>query len=129
MGQTQGLIALRRRVEGWRREGGGRGSRIPEEMWAEAVSVSRTAGLYATARALRFNYENLRMRAIAARKGPRPSKQVMEFVALPMPQLPSGLKVLIDLAGRDGEQMRIEVSGGSPQEVVELAHALWRGRT
>ena len=129
MGQTQGLIALRRRVEGWRREGGGRGSRIPEEMWAEAVSVSRTAGLYATARALRFNYENLRMRAIAARKGPRPSKQVMEFVALPMPPLPSGLKVQIDLAAGDGEQMRIELSGGSAMEVVALAHALWRRRS
>ncbi len=27
----------------------------------------------------------------------------MEFVALPMPQLPNGLKVLIDLSGEDGE--------------------------
>jgi len=129
MGQTQGLIALRRRVEGWRREGGGRGSRIPEEMWAEAVAVSRTAGLYATARALRFNYENLKKRSIAARKAPRPGKQAMEFVALPMPPLPNGLKVLIDLAAGDGEQMRIELSGGSAMEVVALAHALWRGRT
>ena len=129
MGQTQELIALRRRVEGWRRERGGRGTRIPEEMWAEAVSASRTAGLYATARALRFNYENLKKRAIAVRKAPRPRKQAMEFVALPMPQLPNGLKVLIELAAGDGEQMRIELSGGSAIEVVALAHALWRRRS
>ena len=129
MGQTQELIVLRRRVDGWRRDGGGRGSRIPEAMWAEAVSVSESAGLYATARALRFNYENLKKRAIAARKEPRPRKQAMEFVALPMPQLANGLKVLIDLAGPDGERMRIEVCGGSAAEVGTLAHALWRGRT
>ena len=129
MGQTQELIALRRRVEGWRRDGGGRGSRIPEGMWAEAVAVSRTAGLYATARALRFNYENLKKRAVAARKALRPRKQAMEFVALPMPQEPNGLKVLIDLAGGNGEQMRIEVSGGSAMDVVALAHAFWGRRS
>ncbi len=68
MGQTRKLIALQRRVEGWRRDGGGRGSRIPQEMWVAAVAVSQTAGLYATARALRFNYENLKKRALAGRK-------------------------------------------------------------
>jgi hypothetical protein len=127
MGETQGLTALQRRVDGWRRTGGGRGSRIPQDIWAEAVSVAQSAGLHATARALRFNYENLKKRALAARKAPPPRKQAMEFVALPMPQLPNGLKVLIDLAAPDGQRMRIEVSGGSAAEVGTLAHALWRG--
>ena len=52
-------MAVQRRVEAWRRRGGGgRGSRIPEELWNEAV-----AGVHATARALRFNYERLKERA------------------------------------------------------------------
>lgn len=126
MEKTHELDALRRRLEGWRRGGSGRGSRIPEDIWAEAVGVSRTAGLWATARALRFNYQNLKKRALAAGKAPRPRKQPMEFVALPMSALSNGLKVLIDLVGRDGEQMRIELSGGSAAEVAALAQALWR---
>lgn len=125
MKQTQELMALQRRVEGWRRDGGGRGSRIPAEIWNEAVVVSRTAGLYATARALRFNYENLKKRA--AKRTPRPRKQGTEFVALQMPQVSNGLKVVIDLVGRDGEQMRIDLAG--PMDVVALAHAFWGRRS
>jgi len=124
----QTLVALRRRVQRWRRGASGRGSRIPEEIWAEAVAVARSAGLWATAQALRFNYSNLKRRTLAAGERPRARKQAVEFVALPMPPLANGLKVLIDLVGRDGEQMRIEVSGGSAAEVVTLTEALWRGR-
>lgn len=128
MGQTQELVALQQRVEGWRRRGGGgRGSRIPEDIWDEAVSVSRTAGLYATARALRFNYDKLKQ--LAASKSPRPNKQATGFVTLQLPQRPNGLKVVIDLAGQDGELMRIDVSGGSAMDVVALAHAFWQRRS
>jgi hypothetical protein len=124
MGQTQELVALQRRVDGWRREGGGRGSRIPEKLWSAAAAVSRTAGLYATARALRFNYENLKRRAL--RQARQPRNHETEFVAVRLPQVPNGLKVVIDLAGRDGEQVRIEVSGGSAMDVLALAHAFWK---
>jgi HSP20 family molecular chaperone IbpA len=127
MRQTQELVALQRRVEGWRREAGGRGSRIPEKLWSEAVAVSRRAGLYVTARALRFNYENLKRRA--RREARRPSQQKTEFVAVQLPQVSNGLKVVIDLAGRDGEQVRIEVSGGSAMDVVALADAFWKRRS
>jgi hypothetical protein len=127
MGQTQELVALQRRVAGWRRERGGRGSRIPEKLWSEAVAVSRRAGLYATARALRFNYENLKRRA--RREARQPRKHETEFVAVRLPEVPNGLKVVIDLAGGDGEQVRIEVSGGSAMDVVALAHAFWKRRS
>ena len=53
------LVALQQRVEAWRGRSGGRGRRIPEGLWREAVRMVRSAGLHATARALRFNYEGL----------------------------------------------------------------------
>ncbi|MDP3940510.1 MAG: hypothetical protein Q8R92_20535 [Deltaproteobacteria bacterium] len=127
MGESEDLRALQRRVEGWRRNGGGRGSRIPEELWRDAVAVARTAGLYATARALRFNYE--RLKKLAGTMEPSPGKRAMEFVTLQMPQVPAGPKVVIDLAGRDGEQMRIDVSGGSAVDVAALASAFWGRRS
>jgi len=129
MGQTQQLAALQQRVDEWRRKnGGGRGSRIPEEMWKDAVAAARTVGLYPTCRALRFNYEKLKR--LAASKTSLPRKRATEFVTLQLPsQQPSGLKAVIDLAGQDGEQVRIDVSGGSAMDIVALAQAFWRRRS
>lgn len=121
------LVVLQRRVEAWRGRSGGRGRRIPEELWAEAVRVVRTAGMYATARALRFNYEGLKKRA--GQEAAMPSDQGTEFVALRMPQLGGEAKVLVDLVGCDGEQMRIDVSGASAMDVVTLARAFWGRRS
>ena len=119
---SQALVVLRQRVEDWRRNGGGRGSRIPEVLWNEAATVARDAGLYATARALRFNYEGLKKRVgAAAKKGGGGAG----FVALPMSVFSTGAKVLVDLVGRDGEQMRIDVAGANAMDVVALAQAFW----
>ena len=126
MGRTTSreLVAVGRRVEDWRRGGGGRGSRIPEELWNEAVEVARVAGLYATARALRFNYERLKERAGQA--AGKESGNASRFVALQLPQLNGGAKVVVDLLGRDGEHVRIELSGASGMDVVALAQAFWK---
>jgi hypothetical protein len=55
------LVELCARMSQWRQEeGGGRGSRIPEELWQEALRVARIDGLHATAQAARLNYERLK---------------------------------------------------------------------
>jgi hypothetical protein len=43
-----------------------------------------------------------------------------------LPPVANGLKVAIALVGQDGEQVRIEVSGGSAMDVVALAQAFWK---
>jgi len=43
------ILALRDRVEEWRRTRSARGQ-MPAELWSEAVSVARRRGLYTTAR-------------------------------------------------------------------------------
>jgi hypothetical protein len=87
----------------------------------------RTAGLYATARALRFNYEGLKKRA--GEEAVARGEHGTEFVALQIPQLNGGAKVVVDLVGRDGEQMRIDVSSASAMDVVSLAQTFWRRRS
>lgn len=47
-------------MNGW-----GRGSRIPAALWNDAAGVARVRGVYATARALRLNYEGLKTRLAA----------------------------------------------------------------
>lgn len=119
------LVAVRQRVERWRRKDGGRGSRIPEELWNEAASAARVHGVYATARALRFNYDRLKARAAVVEGEGRSSKRAASaFVELRME--PGGAAgAVIELVGRRGDRMRIHLSGARTTEVVDLAQAFW----
>lgn len=114
---------LRREFECWRRKHGGRGSRIPEPLWAQAVEVARTEGVYGTARALRLNYERLKERVGKLAQGPVGSAEAA-FVEVAMGSL-GGSRMLVELVGRGGEQMRIHLAGTSTAELVGLAQAFW----
>ena len=117
------LVAVRQRVERWRRKDGGRGSRIPEELWKEAASAARVHGAYATARALRLNYDRLKSRAAAGRARSR-GNATSAFVELRME--PAGAAgAVVELVGRGGEQMRIHLSGARTTDLVGLAQAFW----
>jgi hypothetical protein len=133
----QSLVELRKRVERWRRTGGGRGSRIPDQLWEEAASVAEEHGVYATSKALRFNYYSLRDRMVQTPIRPRKKKDgpgrdeagrgTPQFVELPMGSLcGAGDRAVIELLGERGDRMRIEVGGASQLDVVGLAQAFWR---
>ena len=115
--------ALRREFERWRRKHGGRGSRIPESLWAQAVEVARTEGVYGTARALRLNYEGLKERVGNLSQAAGGSAEAA-FVEVPMGS-PGGSRILVEVVGRGGEQMRIHLAGASTAELVGLAQAFW----
>lgn len=124
-GVSAALMAVRQRVERWRKNDGGRGSRIPEDLWNHAARVARTEGVYATARVLRFNYERLKARAGEA-KGRDGSGRQGEPAFV---ELPTGLlgraRTVVELVGRSGEQMRIHIASASTSELVALAQAFW----
>jgi hypothetical protein len=152
MGQTvsKELKALGERVAAWRAQSGGRGSRIPDELWDEAVQVVRVDGLHATARASRFNYDRLKERCGPAASSEGAEKQTpaavdetgvapagdhrrverigeqpgSRFIALgrPAPCLEAS-KLLVELVGRDGERMRVEMTG--VVDVVGLVQKFW----
>jgi hypothetical protein len=122
-------------VRQWRkREGGGRGKRVPEELWEQAVVVARLDGLHATARATRLNYDRLKQRigdaaeaarargagdaerAIERTGAPRARQQApgadsARFIALQVAPRNASHPTTIELVGRHGERMRIEVQG------------------
>lgn len=56
------LAQLCARVAKWRGREGGRGSRVPDVLWQEAVEAAGRAGVHATARATHFNYVRLKKR-------------------------------------------------------------------
>jgi len=121
------LVTLQRRVEEWRSHDGGRGSRIPKELWDEAVRVASAAGLHATARALHFNYEGLKNRVAQAVEERESGDVETKFVAVEMPQPWGGGKTVVDLVGPEGERMRIEVAGSV--DVGTLMNMFWRRRS
>jgi hypothetical protein len=57
------LDGARQRLERWRKEHGGTGRAIPEELWDEAARVAREEGIAETARALRLDRYRLARRA------------------------------------------------------------------
>ena len=128
---ASGLGGLCERVERWRaqRSGGG-GGRVPEELWDAAVEVARVEGVHATAKRLRFNYQSLKDRLDRGKHeaSGETKAEMTPFVEVEIPALGSTNrdgKTVVELVGRRGERMRIDVTGASTVDVVGLAQAFW----
>jgi len=137
------LTELRTRVLQWRKhDGGGRGTRIPEKLWQEAILVARIDGVYATAQATRLNYRRLKELCdeVAGRgkepaqvpvRGQSKSPQVTQggtgggarFITVPMAAPRIGPHATIELVGRHGDRLRVEVTG--ELDLSGLMASLW----
>ena len=117
-----GLEKTRRRVARWRETRPYRGAPMPAALWAAASALARQHGLYTTARTLRIDYGSLKKRLDAAGAGGVPSPA---FVELPAAR-PTGLgPCVIDLEGRRGRRMRIEVTDVTVVDLVTLTRVAW----
>jgi hypothetical protein len=117
-----GLEKTRRRIARWRATCPYRGAPMPAALWATAVALARQHGLYTTARTLHVDYGSLKKRRDAAGAGRVPSPA---FIELPAAR-PSGLgPCVIDLEGRRGRRLRIEVAGVTMADLVTLTQVAW----
>lgn len=120
------LKEVQRLVELWRDRGGGKGTRMPEELWEAAAEVAGVEGLYSTARALRVEYGRLKKRVAATHAIERVSRRAAassagsSFVELGMSQLCGACKTVIEVCGREGDRMRVEVTGTPTVDIVGL---------
>jgi len=122
------LAQVRDRLARWRAEHGGRGIRVPEEMWAEVVEVARVEGVEATARALHLDHARLaaRMTAAGIVAGEMPTKAGGGFVELEAGRLGLSPRTVIRFHGRDGERLEVELAAGTALDLTALAEAFWR---
>ena len=118
------LSAVAQRFAQWRKQSGGRGSRIPADLWNEAARVARVVGVYATSRALRLNYEELKTRVGAGEPQAASSKAEAGFVELQMGS-PVVAGTVVELVNPRGGQMRIHLSGTRTTDLVCLVQAFW----
>lgn len=107
-----GLEALGRRLRRWRERHGGRGRRIPEALWDEAVALARREGVESVARALRLDGAGL-ARRVAARgaESEARSEAIEGFVELSASELSTPERSAIEMVNGAGERLRIEVPG------------------
>jgi hypothetical protein len=96
---------------------------MPEELWRKATEVARVEGVYAVSRALRVDYNRLKAKVSSQDEAPtRPATSDPDgaFVELSTSQICGGCKTVIELVGRAGDRMRLEVAGRPEVDVVEL---------
>jgi hypothetical protein len=130
MSTASSLNVLSERVTQWRANRESPKSRIPKDLWNEAVRVALSEGPYATSKATGFNYECLKRRMNPGAQELIVAEAVtfVEFrlsASSASQERPHEGKVIVELRGLGGEGMRIE-GDGRALDLVGLARALWR---
>ena len=120
------LDGVRRRFAEWRRQGGGKGRRIPAELWAAAGEVAKAEGVYRVSQALRLDFSRLKQRAanLSARQGTGPQVSFVQVEASPVC---AGGQAVVEVMCRGGERVRMELSGKPQLDVAALVEAVVRG--
>jgi hypothetical protein len=122
------LEAARAALTSWRRLHGGRGRPIPAELWARAAEVALTNGVAETARALRLDARKLaRLTEGQVEREPPAVAGPAQFLELGGLTFGAPRRVVFELAGREGDRVRVEVAGDANPAVdlVALARAFW----
>lgn len=121
------IAATAKALATWRRRAGGRGRRIPNELWAEAAEVARARGVKETARALRLDARRLGQKVSGPAPSPTPTRAALgpAFVELGGIEVSAPRQVArVEFIGRGGEVVRVEAPVGAI-DMVEIARAFW----
>jgi hypothetical protein len=122
------LDATREVLASWRRSHGGRGRPIPAALWSDAADVARANGVAETARALRLDPRKLaRLAEGLAERAPRSVVEPAGFVELGGLGFGEPRTAVLELVGREGDRVRVEIVGdvGGAVDLVALARAFW----
>jgi hypothetical protein len=114
-------------IEKWRKTRKKR-SPMPEALWAAAVELSQSDGVYPIARALRVNYQSLQCRVAMASSStapgtgaPRGFVELSSPLPIAPPPLPSG--PVLELSDGNGATLTIRLPSASELDVERLARA------
>lgn len=125
------IIELKKHVETWRQTREKR-TRMPEELWVEAVEVARKHGIWKVSNAVRCSYESLKVRVerVEPPAGPLAADAAgAGFVSVsPAAQIfgpPEPMATEVELVAVDGARLVVRVEGREGLDVAELARAFW----
>lgn len=118
------LEHARRRIARWRETRTHRGAPMPTALWAAAVAIAQRDGLYQTARGLGVDYGSLKRR-LNASSGAAAKIASPAFIEVGAARPTDLGACVIEVTGRDGRQLRVEVSGLPVSDLVVLTQGVW----
>lgn len=120
------LDQTRQRFEEWRANKQGR-SRIPQELWDEAVVAADDHGLPKVSHILRLNYSDLKKRMMAKEGSVSPEQTPPIFVELGVAATAPSSEWSVVMEDGRGAKMSLRSQGLSGLDVVGLATVFWSG--
>ena len=120
------LNRVRRLFTRWRAGEGGRGRRIPADLWAAAGEVAGAEGVYRVSQVLGLDYARLKQWAADAASAQGAGSDVT-FVELSPAAAGGPGEAVIELQRGDGARMRMELSGRPELDVAALVKAMLDG--
>ncbi len=125
------IVELKKQIETWRQTREKR-TRMPEELWVEAVEAARKHGTWKVSNAVGCSYESLKAR-VERVETPAPAAAVDAatpgFISVaPPPQnfgSPKPEATEVELVAVDGARLVVRVEGRESLDVVGLARAFW----
>ena len=120
------LHSLRRQIQLWRVQRDRR-TRMPRELWAEAVACAGVHGVWETAQVLRLNYASLRDRM--ATSAPERSAMPSGFVEIDLAAVapPSPAEFTVELHRRDGSKLCVQLPSGARAELLTMVERFLGG--
>ncbi|MCP4343871.1 MAG: hypothetical protein GY799_34600 [Desulfobulbaceae bacterium] len=100
-------------------------SRIPDELWEAAVSLSEQYSVHYISRSLGVNHSALRDRIAARSMGEDRESQTCFFELVP-PQSSPIAGCLIEMENSHGDKMRMHFTGETSLNLLALGRDFWR---
>ncbi len=120
---------LRERIEEWRRTRERQG-RMPAELWAGAVSLAESHGVYRIARAVGVNYGSLKWRVgrpgAVVGETPKASGGFVELSAVQVVGTGIEPTATVELTACDGAKLTVRLRACGAVDLTKLADAFWR---
>lgn len=106
-------------------------TRLPKELWQQAVALAKEHGLNKTARALGLKYYSLKKHLEAtATDESKPAEARREFMELlPTPVASPSIECTIELEDGSGATMRMHVKGARMADLASFACVFRSGRS
>jgi hypothetical protein len=117
------LSTARRQFDHWRNQQPNKRTRLPKELWRQAVALAKEHGLNKTARALGLKYYSLKKHldetgtdALVAAK---PTPDFIEL--LPNTMTPGGIDCMIEWVDGSDVTVRMHIKGADLSDLTSLA--------
>ena len=124
------LSRARRQFDRWRSRQPTKRTRLPKDLWQNAVALAREYGLNKTASALGLKYESLKKHFQATATDESKSGQgrceFLEF--LPSPVTSPSIDCTIELEDGDGQTVRMHIKGVRMADLASFARGFRGGR-